>query len=152
MGRAYPAAALLAALWLTAPALHGLEGSSPDLEQDRRVEQRASVLKPAHVFSMRGRRDPFSNPSQWQTAGTHIFNISGLAFKGLVEVDGHSTALFLSVNDRSLFTLRGSQLYGSNNRVMAGVSGRILNSNEVRLRQGESSITFSALRSAKRKL
>jgi hypothetical protein len=146
------AMAAAVALLMVNAALPALERSSSDSVQARQVEQRVSVLKPLYLFNMRGRKDPFANVNSWQPAGSNIFSISGLDFKGLMEVDGQSSALFVSVNDKAVFTLRGSRLFGSNDKAVAGVSGRIMNEKEVRLRQGEITLNFSALRAPKRKL
>lgn len=133
-------------------ALMAVERSSADVSQARQADQRLSMLKPRYLFNMRGRHDPFVNVNRWAPAGSNIFNISSLDFKGMIEVDGQASALFVSINDKAIYTLRGSQLFGSNDKALAGVSGRILNEKEVRLRQGEMTLNFSALRAPKRKL
>jgi hypothetical protein len=145
-------AAFFGVLLAVACILSADERSSPDLPQERLPDQRASVLKPRHLFSMRGRHDPFFNVTGWQSAGSAAFNITGLLFKGLMEVDGQSSALFMNANDRAVYTLRGSQLFGVNDHLIPGVSGRILNEKEVRLRQGELTLNYNAFRSTKRKL
>jgi hypothetical protein len=145
-------AALLGALLLAGGILPALERSSPDMDQERQADQRVSVLKPLHLFSMRGRHDPFVNVTGWQSAGSAAFNITSLLFKGLMEVDGQGSALFTNSTDKAIFILRGNQLFGTNDRLIPGVTGRILNQKEVRLRQGELTLTYSALRTAKRKL
>jgi hypothetical protein len=123
------------------------------LSQPRPGDQRVSVLKPLHLFSMRGRRDPFRDTALWSPAGAADFNISGLMLKGFIEVDGQSIALFVSIYDRAAYTLRGGQLFGANQKAVPGVVGRIISKGkEARLRQGELSLTFSALRESKRKL
>ncbi len=132
--------------------LEAVETSSTDGFQGKQTDTRASSLKPSYLFNMRGRRDPFTNVSGWLSAGATVFNISGLEFKGMVGVDGQTSALFVARADRAMYTLRGSHLYGANDKPVAGVSGRFLNEKEVRLRQGELTLNFSAVRAPKRKI
>lgn len=129
-----------------------VEISSPDGPASGTVDRRPAVLKPAYLFNMRGRRDPFVNVNQWTTAGSGVFNISALQFKGLIEVEGLSTALFVNTNDRAMYTLRGNRLYAANDKPVPGVSGRMLDKGQVRLRQGDLSLNYSAIRAAKRKI
>ena len=133
-------------------AVRALEHSSQDSPQDHGDNANAA-LKPSYLFNMRGRHDPFVNVYRWVSAGSSSsFNISSLAFKGLITVDGQITALFVSSNDRALYTLRGSRLYGANDKAVPGVSGRLIGDKEIRLRQGELALNFSALRAPKRKI
>ena len=144
--------AVLVAMMALGGPTGALERSSPDGPQDHPADDLASMLKPHYLFNMRGRRDPFDNVNRWRSAGTNVFNITTLGFKGLIEVNGQASALFISSNDKAVYTLRGSQLFGANDRVLPGVSGRILNEKEVRLKQGELTLNFSALRAPKRKI
>jgi hypothetical protein len=141
----------LGLLLLPGATAFALEHSSQDSPGDHGDNVNAA-LKPSYLFSMRGRHDPFINLYRWVSAGSQsAFNISLLAFKGLITVDGQVTALFVSSNDRALYTLRGSRLYGANDQAVPGVSGRLIGDNQIRLRQGELTLNFSALRAPKRK-
>ena len=137
---------------LVATSALAVETSSPEGPSSATVDRRPAVLRPPYLFSMRGRRDPFINVNQWASAGSGIFNISALQFKGLIEVDGLSTALFVNSSDRAMYTLRGNRLYAANDKPVPGVSGRLLEKGQVRLRQGDVSLNYSAVRTTKRKI
>lgn len=139
-------------LALAPAAAVALEHSAPDDPQAAPADLHNSMLKPRYLFNMRGRRDPFINVTRLATAGSAGLVISSLQFKGVIGVEGATAALFVSVNDRALYTLRGNRLYGSGEKAVPGVSGRMLSDREVRLRQGELVLNFSAIRAAKRKI
>ncbi len=143
----------LAVIVALIPAWTGaLERSAADLPQAAVVDQSKSALKPQYLFNMRGRRDPFVNSARWASVGSGGFNITLLQFKGVIATEGSTTALFLSSADRALYTLRGSRLYGANDKPVPGVTGRLVSDAEARLRQGELVLNFSASRAVKRKL
>jgi hypothetical protein len=142
----------LLVLTLLAAGLGALERSSPEGEASGPVDRRPSTLRPLVVFNMRGRRDPFATTTLWDPAGAGPVSISDLQLKGVIQVGGQMTALFVDSSDRASFTLRGSRLFGANDKPLAGVSGRFTGPKEVRLQQGELSLNFSALRAPKRKI
>lgn len=143
---------ILAPMLGLAMALPAVESTAPEGPLPEQADRRPSVLKPAYLFNMRGRRDPFINVNQWATAGSGIFSISALVFKGFIEVDGFSSALFVNSSDRAMYTLRGNRLFAANDKPVPGVSGRMLDKGQVRLRQGELSLNYSATRTVKRKI
>lgn len=131
--------------------VRAVESSSSELPSAAPSEPRFNAIKAPYLFNMRGRRDPFINPAQWQSAGDKVFNITGLEYKGTIEVNGSSAVLFVRAQDRAQFSLRGSRLFGADGKAVPGVTGRLLPNKEVRLRQGEQTLNFSAFRAAKRK-
>jgi hypothetical protein len=136
---------LLLALAAPAPALERSAAEAPGSAGE------VSGPRPRLLFNMRGRRDPFVNLSDWKPRGSLQFNITGLEFKGVIEVDGSVAALFINSDDRILYTLRGNRLYGSSQKPVPGVTGRLIDGKGAALRQGELSLAFSAKRVAKRK-
>ena len=122
---------VVATVWGLSSAAVAVERSSPEGAQPAVVGSRPSMLQPLYLFNMRGRRDPFVNVLGWSSDGSGIFNISALQFKGVIEVDGQTSALFVATTDRAAYTLRGSRLFGSNDKPVAGVSGRFINATEV---------------------
>ncbi len=131
--------------------VQAVESSSSELPASSRSESRFNNIKAPYLFNMRGRRDPFVNPAQWQSAGDKVFSITGLEYKGTIEVNGSAAVLLVRAQDRAQFSLRGSRLFGADGKAVPGVSGRLLPNKEVRLRQGEQTLNFSAFRAAKRK-
>jgi hypothetical protein len=129
-----------------------LEHTSSDVPLSGTADARPATLRPQYVFNMRGRRDPFISSVLWETAGREAFNISDLQLKGFIRIGAQTTALFVATGDRAAYTLRGNHLYGSGDKPVAGVLGRFVGENEVRLQQGEQTLTFSALRASKRKI
>jgi hypothetical protein len=144
--------ALVLGCFLFGGSAQGLERSSLDRPDEHPSDGTLAALKPSYLFNMRGRQDPFVNVNQWLSAGSTGFNITGLEFKGFIVVDGQTTALFVSASDRALYTLRGSRLYGASDTVVSGVTGRLIGDKEIRLRQGETTLNFSAIRAPKRKI
>ena len=103
--------------------------------------------KPLKIYSARGRRDPFvaSFISTVQPQ-TENLKITALVFVGFVSSRDQQIALFrTSAGGQQTLTLRAGSLYGSGNKPVANVSGRILDSKRVLLKQGEEKITFSVV-------
>ncbi len=108
------------------------------------VAEDEKLFKPQASYQVKGRRDPFVQP---QTGPAHnIMNRTDIAVLRLTGVIYHpqrSLALFTTQSGPKFgYLLKNGRLYGENNQSVAGITGEILNRNEVELKQGDDRIVF----------
>ena len=138
-------------LLLLAAAAPALEKASAQASRQRRTSTLEQVTtKPLILFNMRQRQDPFMAYSLvTTTASTEFFTIASLAFSGLIEMEGAQVALFRDNQDRT-YTLKGSILYGPENKPLTGIRGRVTEDKKVLLEQGERRLLYSSSSTSKR--
>jgi hypothetical protein len=136
---------------LAASQVQALERPSAQSSRARGTATLDQVsIKPLVLFNMRGRKDPFmAYVLLTTTASTEYFTIAGLAYSGLLDVEGVTVALFRD-NSGNTYSLKGSFLYGPDNVPLSGVRGRILAGKKVLLEQGERRLIYSSISSSKR--
>jgi len=102
------------------------------------------TAKPAFEYKVESGRDPFS-PKQLITyvRGQSNVQISSLMLEGIT-ITGTNKSALLRTTGGFLFSyiFKDGKLYGDNSKVIEGVSGRILNNNELLLKQGDKEIIF----------
>ncbi len=134
-----------AALLALAAALGAMEKAGSDLRESVTSDDRALSVKPQMAYSARGRKDPFLAPRYrrlQQDPATVL--IRQIALVGMVQSGLHQTAMFVQ-NGGVLPTLvfKGGRLYYDRTHTVSGVTGRILDSRRVVLRQDEDRITYT---------
>lgn len=142
---------LLIALLGLGAAAQAAERSSAQANRERPTSNLDQVsTKPLMYFSMRERQDPFMAYSLLTTtAATDFLSIANLAYSGLIQVQGAPVALFKD-NQGQTYTLKGSGLFGPDNKRLAGIRGRVSNSGQVSLEQGEKKLVYSTKITSKR--
>ncbi len=100
--------------------------------------------KPVFEYKVESGRDPFS-PKQLVTYVRTQSNvqISSLMLEGIT-INGKNKSALLRTTGGFLFSyiFEDGRLFGDNSKVIEGVSGKILNDNELLLKQGDKEIIF----------
>ena len=100
--------------------------------------------KPVFEYKVESGRDPFS-PKQLVTYVRTQSNvqISSLMLEGIT-ITGKNKSALLRTTGGFLFSyiFEDGRLFGDNSKVIEGVSGKILNDNELLLKQGDKEIIF----------
>ena len=129
-----------------------LEKASPEAMRRRATSTLdENSARPLYLFAMRGRPDPFI-PFFFTSIRREKIGmaISELSFTGFVGAGPDAVALFSHRASGTTYTLKGSQLYSTENVPLEDVRGRVLPSREVRLQQGNRAIIFSTFKGRSR--
>jgi hypothetical protein len=142
-------ACLIAALALAA-GLPALEKAGPDFQRERQTSTVTEIsAKPLFIYSVRGRRDPFTYDISANTstaAASASFAIAALELTGFIGQGPTKTALFYNIFRFTTYQFRSGLLYSPEGAPIADVSGVYQGNDKVVLTQGESSIMFTMVR------
>jgi Tfp pilus assembly protein PilP len=122
--------ALGAVLWAAGPALA--------------AAQDEILFQPPAVYQSQTRRDPFVQPAAGRLNNIlPRLDIDSLKLTGVISHPHRSLALFTAqTGPRFGYLLKEGKLYGENHRLVSGVTGQVLNSEQVILKQGNRRIVF----------
>jgi hypothetical protein len=134
-----------AGLLALAAALGAMEKAGSDLKDSVTSDDRALSVKPQMAYSARGRKDPFLAPQfrhlQQDPASVLIRQIT---LVGMVQSGQTQSAMFRQGGGAlPTLTFRGGHLYYDRTHTVTGVTGRILDSRRVVLKQDEDRITYT---------
>ena len=103
-----------------------------------------TLFKPLAQYSAKGRRDPFVQPQAGMTRNVmNRVDIAMLRLTGVIQRPQRSLALFsVASGPKFGYLLKGGKLYRENNQPVAGITGEVLNRNEVALKQGNDRMVF----------
>jgi hypothetical protein len=119
-------------------------GSSVFLSESQADTPSVDVFQPSVLYQVKGRRDPFirSQPGSTYRVVTRV-DITILRLTGVISHPQRSLALFnTQTGPRFGYILKGGQLYRENNQLVLGITGEIVNRNEVVLKQGDKRILY----------
>jgi len=102
------------------------------------------LFKPLATYQTKGRRDPFVQPQAGLTRNViNRVDIGMLRLTGVIHHPQRSLALFsVQSGPKFGYLLKGGKLFRENNQPVAGITGEILNTSEVALKQGDDRIVF----------
>jgi Tfp pilus assembly protein PilP len=102
------------------------------------------LFKPLTAYQTKGRRDPFVQPQAGMTRNVmNRVDIGMLHLTGVIHHPQRSLALFsVASGPKFGYLLKGGKLYRENNQPVAGITGEILSTSEVALKQGDDRMVF----------
>ncbi len=111
---------------------------------DSEAPGQTPTFRPKITYQGQNLRDPFVEPGGSQKqAGLGQVAIASLKLTGIIRNPTSATALFTTQTGPEFgYLLRDGSLYAENHRLVAGITGRILNPKEVLLRQDGREIVF----------
>ncbi len=128
-----------------AAALGAMERAGSDLKDSVTSDDRALSVKPQTAYSARGRKDPFVAPQfrRLQQDPSTVL-IRQIALVGMVQFGPHQVAMFRQGGGtQPTLTFKGGKLFYDRTHAVNGVTGRILDSRRVVLKQDEDRITYT---------
>ncbi len=125
-------------LWcLGALLLAGAAAAAAPSEDD-------GLFEPGAVFQAKARRDPFVQPpaGMLHNVLTRV-DISVLRLTGVIQHPRRSLALFATATGpRFGYLLKDGKLYGENRRPVSGVTGQVVDRDQVVLTQGDKRLVY----------
>lgn len=102
------------------------------------------TYKPLRAYMPLGRRDPFvAYPFRRTDMGYTGIRLEQLELSGFFSSGSRRCALFRTLSGESNLLLKGGKLYTGRKEQVESVSGKILNSKQVVLAQGEQRLTYT---------
>ena len=114
----------------------GVLGSAPSEDE--------KLFKPWAQYQPKGRRDPFVQPQAGLTRNVmNRVDIAMLRLTGVIHHPQRSLALFsVTSGPKFGYLLKGGKLFRENNQPVTGITGEILSTTEVALKQGDDRMVF----------